>query len=314
MELKRALFPLTLIAFIASSCSSGFKRPESIEDKMNRFQSRKAGVNLVPKAAINESLLLKRRFSGKRGPASSSIRAKEKESLPYNNKKLYFLTLLDQYQHLKSYSKKELNPSLKICPKFHSVLLYHNEQFSKNKLKQTRWPAKTYDYKRFDDNNYLAAHPELSLPITKNSTGPTVVDVLKKKKGSSVKEYHQKTIQQAFGLHLSKTFSELQELCEYGGSSNYYIYENIMTHAKKSRSLGKNSKNLTTLLKTTIFSNIALKKSLTPDMHSPKKLKAKHQGRKIASVQTMEKHGLEKEVINRLGAYWIEDYLNSLRN
>jgi hypothetical protein len=289
---------ITLIttASIASSCSSGF-RPESIDQKMDRFQAQNIGQNIVPDSFVNHELLIK---NISRGPASVSVKKNKKNNLPYNNKKLYFLTLLDQYNYLKTYSKNQNNPTLEICPKFHSLLIRHGEEYSVNSYNPKSWSIASYDSAKFSDKNYLANHPELTLPVSSGNARPAVIDLLKKVDSQKqVKEI----IYGAFDLHLSKTYSEIKELCEYGNSNNYYTYENLNTLAKKS-SFTKNSQSLNTLLRTTIFSNLALKSSLDKNSSNTP-------ARGIASERSNFLK-LENEVIERLGVNWSNDYFKSL--
>lgn len=286
---------LITVASITSSCSSGF-RPESIDDKMNRYQAKDIGQNIVPDSFVNHDLLIE---NISRGPASVSSQ-KKKNNLPYNNKKLYFLTLLDQYNYLKTFSKSEKNPTLEICPKFHSLLIRHGEEHSVNNYNKKNWTVTSYDQTKFSDEKYLATHPELTLPVSKGNTRPAVVDLLKQ---AATEQEGQKIVYGAFDLHLSKTYSEIKELCEYGNSNNYYTFENLNTLVKKN-AFTKNSKNLNTLLRTTLFSNMALKSSLN-------KNSTKTPSRGIAS-ENPSFIKLESEVVERLGVHWSNDYFKSL--
>jgi hypothetical protein len=292
---KNGFISLLTVAAIVSSCS-GF-RPESIEDKMNRFKAQNNGDNIVPNSFVNNDLLID---APTRGPASISSKNETKTSIPYNNKKLYFLTLLDQYKYMKTYSKSENTPELIICPKFHSLLVLHSENYPTNSYSNKAWTPEKYDKVKFTDDKYLASHPELSLPVSKGSIFPTVLDLIKK---SNSQIEANKIVYTAFNLHLSKTYSELKELCEYGNSNNYYTFENLNTLVNRDV-FKKNSKNLNILLRTTIFSNIALKATI-------EKYSAKTPSRGIASVDP-DSSQLEDEIINRLGVEWSNDYFKAL--
>jgi hypothetical protein len=293
-KLSISIMTLVTVTSLVSSCSSGF-RPESIEDKMDRFKSQNIGENVVPNSFVNNDLLID---APSRGPASVNSKRSKKDILPYNNKKLYFLTLLDQYKYMKTYSKNESTPELVICPKFHSLLVRHKESYPSSDYQKKEWTPISYDQNKLTDNKYLALHPELNLPVSKGNAIPTVVDLIKKAEGNNAQ-----IVYSAFELHLSKTYSELKELCEYGNSNNYYTFENLHTLVNRDVFI-KNSKNLNTLLRTTIFSNIALKVSL--DKNSKKT-----PSRGIASVQPSSRK-LEEEVIDRLGVEWSNEYFNGL--
>ena len=70
------------LASLLSSCSSGF-RPESIEDKMVRFERQSIGDNVVPNSYVNNDLLVD---APSRAPASIGTKKSKKDMLPYNNK------------------------------------------------------------------------------------------------------------------------------------------------------------------------------------------------------------------------------------
>ncbi|MBT7609334.1 MAG: hypothetical protein HN576_06235 [Bacteriovoracaceae bacterium] len=287
---------LVTLASLLSSCSSGF-RPESIEDKMVRFERQSIGDNVVPNSYVNNDLLVD---APSRAPASIGTKKSKKDMLPYNNKKLYFLTLLDQYKYMKTFSKNESIPDLIICPKFHSLLVRYSEDHPVNDYQAKKWTPIDYDKSKLSDEKYLASHPELSLPVSKGSSTPTVVDLIQ---GASDNNENVHIVHTAFELHLSKTYSELKELCEYGNSNNYYTFENLNTLVNKDV-FNKNAKSLNTLLRTTIFSNIALKVSLDKNSNNTA-------SRGIASVQSHARE-LEEEVIARLGVEWSNDYFRGL--
>lgn len=294
-------FALTVtMATLLVSCSSQFKRPESFQEKMSRFKSRNLGRNIVPKTAVDTSALA---YKASRGPASVQGKKVKKAPLPYNNKKLYFLTLLDQYESLKSFSKSETAPTLEICPKFHSTLVYHKEEYQGFHYSKRVWTPNQYDSSKVEEQGYLASHPELLLPVNLDSDVPTVGDMIKK--GNMSKEETDAILYAALDTHLKKTYSEIQELCEYGNSNNYYNYENLMTFVKGDHKLSKNAESAQTLLQTTIFSNISLKKSIF-------KNSKKAQSRGIASVQGNQDQVFEQEIVQRLGVNWSIEYFDQL--
>ena len=128
---------------------------------------------------------------------------------------------------MKTFTKNSSMPEIIICPKFHSVLVRHGENYPSNKYNAKNWTPDNYESTKFTDEKYLASHPELNLPVSKGNVEPTVVDLLKKSTNS---KENLDIIYKAFDVHLTKTYSELQELCEYGNSNNYYTYENLNTN------------------------------------------------------------------------------------
>jgi hypothetical protein len=157
------------------------------------------------------------------------------------------------------------------------------------------------------DDIYVAIRPELLLPLTKNETSPKVIDIIRNS-GHSMNDFAiNELVHKALDIHLAKTYSEIQELCEYGSSDNYYIYENLITHIKNNN-FDASTHNMNILLKTTIFSNIALITSLN------KEQSAKAGGRAIASVPTENnKYAYSSEVMARLNVNWANQYFDYLK-
>jgi hypothetical protein len=62
----------------------------------------------------------------------------------------------------------------------------------------------------------------------------------------------------AFKLHLEKTLEEIKELCENGSGENYYAFENLITHMRANKEYHRSKEAMESLLKITLFSNLAL--------------------------------------------------------
>ncbi len=212
----------------------------------------------------------------------SSITKKPKNLL--SNKRLYFLTMLSQYNLLKNYSEGIKLPSINACPNFHtSVVNYKQRTPLKHALNLNK------NYNNISTKNY----PELSLPLVHNSKYPTVKDIVIKSK-DEVKSL----LKKALAIHLQKMHKELDELCEYGSSENYRIYENLFSYIKKNKGKFVGSKrNMKILLKTTLFSNKLLIESLR-DKSS----------RMPASINNK----YLDEIVRRLNAHWAYNYINTI--
>jgi hypothetical protein len=223
---------------------------------------------------------------------------------------LYFLSLFTEYETLKKYSQDFVGPAVTICPNFHTSMLRHNENYTSPKNSPLNGMPKsfkfTYDANQFSNTSYVAKRPELLLPLSKEEVTPKVIDVIKSS-GSTMNSFAvNELVHKALDIHLAKTYSEIRELCEYGSSDNYYIYENLTTHIKNNEFLA-NHKNMNILLKTTIFSNIALMTSLEghPSV-APK-------GRSIASVSENKKDTYSNEVMTRLNVNWANQYFDFIK-
>lgn len=291
------------LSFIAA-CAG----PESYEAKMNRYTPKTLTKNQVPEIKSNGFT-----FSGKGNRAPASVVVKKDETadptleVNYTNKKLYFLTLLGQYEGMKKYSAQFDAPAINICPHFHTSLLQHKDAkattFSAT-VKTFNNKKFTYDKARLKDEQYVARHPELLLPLSQNETTPRVVDIMRSE--AELTEIKMNDfVHRALDIHLSKTYTEIRELCEYGVSDNYYIYENLITHIKSSDFKAVDS-NLNTLLKTTVFSNIALVTSLEKNVPAP--------ARSIASIkETGTSSTYANEMMARLNVEWAKEYFEDIK-
>ncbi|MDO9182906.1 MAG: hypothetical protein Q7U04_10890, partial [Bacteriovorax sp.] len=243
---------------------------------------------------------------GSRAPASAIEEdAKNSSETTLTNKKLYFLTLFSEYESLKNFSPDFSGPSVSICPNFHTGLLQHKERYFSTKTVGANKKF-TYDSHQFNDQMYLAAHPELLLPLSKDDLNPKVVDVIKSSTDPISDSSINELVHKALDIHLAKTYSEIRELCEFGSSDNYFIYENLITHIKNNK-FDADNKNMNTLLKTTLFSNIAL-------MNSIEKHESASASRSIASEGSdFKKASYTSEVMARLNVSWANQYFDYIK-
>lgn len=281
------LLPLILSVGLVS-CST-YRRPESFRDKMERFNAKSKYTNTIPDIKIDEGLFKGRKL------ASIRPKRKKKELTPMSNKRLYFLTLFQQYNQLKPFSKID-SPNISICPNFHTAILDHKNRLESRLEKNKKLYKFSYTSKL--SNGELKKFPEMYLPLNKEGQTPSVLELYKKNKSKSLN----KLVSKALDIHLGKTFKELTELCEYGSSDNYYAYENLATHIKANGKLSPSKINLKILFKTTIFSNKALIKSFSKGKgRTP--ASAKEKSRRLGSFFT--------KVVNRLGVDWAVAYINT---
>lgn len=287
-SLVTKLAALSLIVSLGS-CSSA-KRPESIEAKMARFEASTGEYLGSPQFPA-----LEYKFKS-RGPAS--VADKKTGALPISNKRLYFMTLFTQYNEMRSFIKSS-SPEISICPTFHSAIIEYKEKYPITSVnKDIAWDVSRINMNSSEDE--LAIYPELFLPVTKEKNEPRVVDLLKKEGTKEAPILLTKALE----IHVLKTYHELNELCETGVSDNYYIFENLVTHTASNR-LSANSGSMRILLKSTLFSNIALIDSLTKS--------SKKSGRSIASLEeTLSPVQYKSEVMNRLKAPWAREYFDEI--
>ncbi len=293
-------------AFLLASCAG----PENYQQKMARYTPKVIGNNQVPEIRIADFKFASETSKVKgRAPASVVPVAEknevEKDGNP-TNKKLYFLSLYSQYETLKNYSAEFSGPNINICPNFHTSLLRHSEKEANS---PNAFHAKKFSYEtnKFSEASYVAGHPELLLPLSKEEVTPKVVDIIKSANGQMTDFAINELVHKALDIHLSKTYSEIRELCEYGVSDNYYVYENLITHIKNNK-FEADAGNMNILLKTTLFSNIALMTSL--ETHTA----ATIPGRSIASISgEVKKVPYVSEVMARLNVTWANQYFDYIK-
>lgn len=278
---------------LVASCSG----IESFQKKMERYSARSTDAITVPEIKAPNISFSPITAKSKRGPASIV-----QSSEAITNKKLYFLSLYAQYESLKNITNNSNASSLSLCPSFHTGLVTYQEKH------QAPVPSfeKKYSYDQAELNNekYINNHPELFLPVEKAGVTPRVIDIYRGMKGQISSSAASEIMQNAVNIHLAKTYTELRELCDYGASSNYYIYENLITHIKNT-SFKASTDNMNILLKTTLFSNRALITSLGKD-------KPVSTGRSIASEKSNVPY--TEDVVARLNVPWSNEYYSFLKN
>lgn len=257
---------------------------------------------------INDYHLLKQGKS-ERKPASFEVAkgvTENNEDLSINafsNRKIYFLTLLSQYYELKNLGKVE-SPEVTICPSFHTDVV-NNVQHIKKSMKHTLDFAQLkYDIGKIIDKEteYLSLYPELSLPLTSEHSHPAVFDGINERTSKKFSEF----FKTGYSVHVAKTYKELSDLCEKGQTDNYYVFENLVTYFKSHPDFKDDKKAMKAILKSTIFANMALIKSLNMQTESD---------RKVASVdQKVNYNSFEEEILKRLEASMVRSYFETMRS
>ena len=275
-------FLLILLSVSVSACSSyHYAGPESIGEKMDRYKSKNPNPNPVPDLSAKNDLIRKNE-----NQAREEVQAPTLSKVTYSNKRLYFLGLLKQYDQFKAYSQKDQS-SIKACPQFHTATsdyLSQKKNTSKVKLKSAPLKNGKVDPLLYPEY-YLPFNnrPAYELASAKNST---------------------KVLSKAIEEHITRTYREIQELCEYGSSDNYYAFENLITHIQ-STGIYKNADGAKILLKTPLFSNDLILTSL--------KARTKTRSRGLASGSSTQSDPLIKELSSRLGVSWFHHYTYNLK-
>lgn len=181
-----------------------------------------------------------------------------------SNRRLYFLALREQYRSFAAYCP-DAYQEIAICPHFHTALV------------TSRRSEQPYLARKLV--GFPPAGPLLSFAGS----------------GSRLKN--------AVASRIRTIHSELEELCHYNSSDNYYVYENLLTHIE--RDAGKFSaspKNLKILVKTNLVANRVLLRALRRHSRS--------EGRMPASAA--EDNPYLRHIVNKSGIDWLENYLHSV--
>lgn len=290
-------------SLLLASCAQSYKRPESIQSKMTRFQAKNYNSNIVPNMPVSSEKIEMLKHRGSRVPASVAEEETEQSEATLSSKKMYFLSLIGQYDVLRNYFEHDSAPTINSCAAFHTSYSDHKEN---THFQYTNLDKINYE-KRYSnlDQTSVENYPELNLPMTADSATPKVIDILRSTSQPS-EEFFRETMAKAINIHLKKTYTELVELCEYGSSDNYYKYENLLTHIQKNKSLFRATKeNLEIILRTTIVSNMAV-------IESFKEFEQKKSSRMPASSNSQDPT-YKKVILERMNANWANDYLLALR-
>ncbi|TDJ08832.1 MAG: hypothetical protein E2O68_01365 [Deltaproteobacteria bacterium] len=282
----KLLILLTLI-----SCSSrNYRRPESFRQTMGRTDATHIDRNLVPRSVARS---MNYRAMSRKPASVGDI----KKMVNYSNQTLYFLTLASQFRQMRAFTHNPV-PEVKHCPKFHTVFLNLKESTPLD-AKVGGLKIKISDLKDLKNETYLANHPEVYLPLSDDDLKPSVADEIRKQGIEKATEL----VRKAMFIHEKKMLSELLELCDRGISDNYFAYRNLITYTLNfDRKFDPSKKNMEILLKTTLFYNMLLIKSLNAQSIAP--------GRHPASIQK-ENH-LNEHVLYRLKVDWADDYFKEI--
>jgi hypothetical protein len=311
---------LSLVALTLSGCSTSY-RSEPVESKMSRYAPKTRELNKVPEIPSIHQKLSSLVSSNQTGRMPASVKQDtphlevsesieeqlNNELANHSNKRLYFMTLYTQYEALTQIDFIQSAPSLNVCPHFHSQIVSYKEQNPKA-------PSSFNIKKQYsadllaqiaNDESMLSLYPELGLPLTDKNLRPRVIDLVSKHEANEIVAKTQEALTSALTIHVHKTHSELSELCEFGVSENYFIFENLAGHFQR-YSTGPSIDNLRVLLKTSLFYNHALIKAM--------KLEQISSGRTPASAQAKNLKAFDygNEGLERFGSTWTKNYFDNL--
>lgn len=203
-----------------------------------------------------------------------------------SDKNLYFQTLAQQFQKLSKIASSPLSlKPLSHCPSFHSSFLTIEFNPSPPAVELSKRNALFSLTK--DEYLLRSLFLEINLPLKRGATHPLVYDAIKN--GTP----YNRAVQQGLRTHLDQTYQELQELCQYGYSQNYYLYQNMIKHTEQKPLPRNTPDSLRTLLKVSVLANYSLLHSLS--LHP-------------------RPSSLEQEIFTRLHTLWAFRYFSDLKH
>jgi hypothetical protein len=155
--------------------------------------------------------------------------------------------------------------------------------------------------------------PFLFFPMEESQPNLLLGDYLQKKGVETFPE----ALTRAIKTHLKKMSHELYELCEYGHSDNLYVLINVINHSQQNPTFTLSKEGMTTLLKTSLYSNQALMTSLIGlQSNQTSKPLPNSQGRSPASTisPNNSRFVYTVEVFKRMDVEFNNPYLEVIAN
>ncbi|WP_419172342.1 hypothetical protein [Halobacteriovorax sp.] len=215
---------LFLLSTTLISCAGSQHYGNGLGDQFAQFTDRsESEVNPTPTYKV-------RKFEKKkRGPASADSQT-SKDISKLDNKKVYFLSLYEQYltfsQIYPSFKKE-----IKTCASFHQEFINYNDR------------PKMWEYTLKEEITNDIENVVWHLPY-------------------EGKRATKKTLPLAMRDHMDRTHKELEQLCYNGFSDNYYTFANYITLAKDKKVSAQTLKGANSLVKMSVVFNKLLIENL----------------------------------------------------
>ncbi len=197
---------------------------------------------------------------------------------------MYFLSAYSQYKTLgKLIGHKD---ELKSCPSFHNLLVNYDVKASQ--LEQYSLNVDFTEVK--SDKTMASLYPILAVPYSKSQDLYTALE-------NDNWENSNDHLKNALTHYFETTTREVEELCEKGVGSGYYVYENLVTYFKKDNSFHKTQNGLKALLKVPVLANMIILDNLN------------------TKDSTLKSDNIyDKWLLSRTNAEWFETFLNQLKD
>lgn len=216
---------LFLLSTTLISCAGSQHYGNGLGDQFAQFEDRsESEVNPTPHYKVRHFDKKK-----KRGPASAG-RETSKDISKLDNKKVYFLSLYEQYLTF-SQIYPSFKKSIKTCASFHQEFINYNDR-------PKIWKYELKEEITDDIENVVWHVPYEGQRATKE------------------------TLPLAMKSHMDRTHTEIKQLCDNGFSDNYYAFANYITLAQGEKVSAKTLEGANSLVKMSIVFNKLLIENL----------------------------------------------------
>ncbi len=209
---------------------------------------------------------------------SSRSIASTSSEMNITNQKLYLYTLMVQHNVYKA--TLDFEKDLRICPQFHNDLLTEKEDLSFSQFDSTI----EREFMSLS-NEDIVYYPELALTIDEKPLYTFI--------GNSVLTQKYK---HALLIKAEQNYQEIQQLCDNGNSDGYFVFTNLIKHIQENPNYLSDKDVYKAVFKIPAIANMLILKGSTKN------------------AEFIDYHPVESEVLSRLNANWIKDYIHTINN
>jgi hypothetical protein len=235
-------------------------------------------IDGVERVSINQESYAKPQFYVKKYKPSKASRsiASAQDGLDISNKKAYFLSLYKQ--HVEFSQIADVSHKINSCPQFHNDLLTYEDELSNKQISKTN-----LDFREvLIDKSKVTSYPVLSLPYKNTDLYSYIED-------NNKWDQSEQIALSAIKSYTSGIRKEIETMCEFGNSNDYYIFENMISYYRNNQDFIYSFQALPSVLKVSPIANIFLLESL------------KTNSEKVSVF--------EDKLLNKMNIPWFKNYL-----
>jgi hypothetical protein len=208
-------------------------------------------IDGVERVSINQDRYVKPQFYVKKFKPTKTSRsiASAQVGLDISNKKAYFLSLYKQ--HAQFAQLANIDQQINSCPQFHNDLLTYKDELSNRKVSKAN-----LDFSEvLIDKSKITSYPVLSLPYRNTDLYSYISDNNKWDQSETI-------ALSAIKSYAQSMRKEIETMCEFGNSNDYYIFENMISYYRNNLDFIYSFQALPSVLKVSPIANIFLLESL----------------------------------------------------